>query len=41
MGANKEKYFDGVMKRIIDNVNATDAATIAGGQCIVSGNTEI
>ena len=41
IGANKEKYFDGVMKRIIDNVNATDAATIAGGQCIVSGNTEL
>ena len=30
-----------MMKRIIDNVNATDAATIAGGQCIVSGNTEL
>ena len=29
------------MKRIIDNVNATDAETIAGGQCIVSGNTEL
>lgn len=41
IGRGKEKYFDGVIKRIIDNVNATDAATIAGGQCIVSGNTEL
>ena len=41
IGAGKEKYFDGVIKRIIDNVNATDAETIAGGQCIVSGNTEL
>ena len=41
IGRNKEKYFDGIIKRIIDNVNATDAATIAGGQCIVSGNTEL
>ena len=40
IGAGKEKYFDGVIKRIIDNVNATDAETIAGGQCVVSGNTE-
>ena len=39
--ANREKYFDGVIKRIIDNVNATDAETIAGGQCVVSGTTEL
>ena len=31
----------GVIKRIIDNVNATDAQTVAGGQCIVSGTTEL
>ena len=37
IGRGKEKYFDGIIKRIIDNVNATDA----GGQCIVSGNTEL
>ena len=41
IGRGKEKYFNGVIKRIIDNVNATDAKTIAGGQCIVSGNTEL
>ena len=41
IGAGKEKYFDGVIKRIIDNVNATDAQTVAGGQCIVSGTTEL
>ena len=41
IGRGKEKYFDGVIKRIIDNVNATDAQTIAGGQCVVSGNTEL
>ena len=41
IGANREKYFDGVIKRIIDNVNATDAEIIAGGQCVVSGTTEL
>ena len=41
IGAGKEKYFDGVIKRIIDNVNATDAQTVAGGQCIISGTTEL
>ena len=41
IGSNKEKYFDGVIKRILDNVNATDAQTIAGGQCVVSGTTEL
>lgn len=41
IGGGKEKYFDGVIKRIIDNVNATDAETIAGGKCVVSGNTEL
>lgn len=25
IGANKEKYFDGVIKRILDNVNSSDA----------------
>lgn len=41
IGADKEKYFDGVVKRVIDNINATDAETIAGGQCILSGSTEL
>lgn len=41
IGANKEKYFDGFIKRVIDNVNATDAETIAGGQCVISGTTEL
>lgn len=30
-----------MIKRIIDNVNATDAEIIAGGQCVVSGTTEL
>lgn len=41
IGANKEKYFDGVIKRILDNVNSSDAEVVAGGQCIVSGTTEL
>lgn len=41
IGRNKEKYFDGVIKRIIDNLNATDKETVAGGQCVLSGNTEL
>ena len=41
IGANKEKYFDGVVKRILDNVNSTDTQVVAGGQCIVSGTTEL
>lgn len=41
IGAGKEKYFDGVIKRLIDNISATDAETIAGGQAILSGNTEL
>lgn len=41
IGRGKERYFDGVIKRIIDNAYATDAETIAGGQCIISGTTEL
>nr|DAL26516.1 MAG TPA_asm: major capsid protein [Caudoviricetes sp.] len=41
IGANKEKYFDGFIKRVIDNVTATDPETIAGGQCVISGTTEL
>lgn len=41
IGAGKEKYFDGVIKRLIDNITATDAETIAGGQAILAGNTEL
>jgi len=41
IGRGKEKYFDGFIKRVIDNVNATDPETIAGGQVIISGNTEL
>ena len=41
IGGGKEKYYDGVIKRIIDNVNATDTETVAGGRCVVSGNTEL
>lgn len=41
IGRGKEKYFDGAIKRIIDNINATDKETIAGGQCVLAGNTEL
>jgi hypothetical protein len=41
IGRGKEKYFDGFIKRVIDNVNTTDAKTIAGGQVIISGTTEL
>lgn len=41
IGRGKEKYFDGFIKRTIDNVNATDAETLAGGQVIISGNAEL
>lgn len=41
IGDGKEKYFDGVIKRILDNVVATDAATIAGGQALVAGTTTL
>lgn len=41
IGRGKEKYFDGVIKRVIANVNSTDAETVSAGQCIVSGATEL
>lgn len=41
IGGGKEKYFDGAIKRILDNIHATDSETVAGGQCILSGNTEL
>ena len=41
IGANKEKYFDGVVKRILDNVSSKDTQVVVGGQCIVSGTTEL
>mgnify|MGYP000028409484 FL=1 len=31
IGANKEKYFDGVIKRILDNVNSSDARWLPEG----------
>ncbi|MFI3294055.1 MAG: hypothetical protein SNG69_03490 [Rikenellaceae bacterium] len=39
IGLGKEKYFDGFMKRIVDNINTTDEKEIAGGQCIVAGTS--
>lgn len=39
IGGGDERYFDGVIKRVLDNVNAQDEATVAGGQCIVAGTT--
>lgn len=39
IGGGKEKYFDGFIKRVLDNAAATDVETIAGGQVIISGNT--
>ncbi|MDR1718040.1 MAG: hypothetical protein LBS20_19560 [Prevotella sp.] len=41
IGQGKEKYFDGFIKRVIDNINATDQESIAGGQVIISGTTEL
>ena len=41
IGGGKEKYFDGAIKRILDNIHASDPETVAGGQCILSGNTEL
>lgn len=41
IGRGKEKYFDGFIKRVLDNASATDAETLAGGQVIISGTTEI
>jgi hypothetical protein len=41
IGKGKEKYFDGFIKRVINNLNATDTETIAGGKVILSGNTEL
>lgn len=35
------EVFDGVVKRILDNVSSTDTQVVAGGQCIVSGTTEL
>lgn len=39
IGGGKEKYFDGVIKRVIDNLNTADVNELTGGQCILSGNT--
>lgn len=35
------KYFDGAMKRMIDNINTTDDNEKKGGQVILAGNTEL
>lgn len=35
------KYFDGAIKRIIDNINTKDANELAGGQVILAGNTTL
>lgn len=39
IGGGKEKYFDGLVKRMIDNAYSEDATEVAGGQVIVAGNT--
>lgn len=39
IGAGKEKYFDGAIKRLIDNINTTDENEKKGGQAILAGNT--
>ena len=36
LGMGMECFFDGFMKRIVENINSTDEETIAGGQCILS-----
>ena len=35
------KYFDGAIKRLIDNINSTDENEIAGGQAILAGATTL
>lgn len=35
------KYFDGAMKRMIDNINTTDEKEKKGGQVILAGSTEL
>lgn len=39
--AGRMKYFDGVLARVIDNLNTTDKNELAGGQVILAGNTEL
>ena len=42
IGANKEKYFDGVVKPHPRQCKTLkDTQVVAGGQCIVSGTTEL
>jgi hypothetical protein len=41
IGQGKEKYFDGFIKRVIDNVNDASQEAIAGGKAVISGTTEL
>lgn len=41
IGDGAEKYFDGFIKRVIDNANAVDEATVAGGQVVIAGTTTL
>lgn len=41
IGAGKEKYFDGAVKRMIMNANSVDANEVAGGQVVVAGTTTL
>ena len=41
IGSGKEKYFDGLMKRMLNNAYSTDAVEKLGGQVIITGTTEL
>lgn len=41
IGDGAEKYFDGLVKRMVFNASSTDANEVAGGQVIVAGTTEL
>ncbi len=41
IGGGKEKYFDGLMKRMLVNAYTPDANEVIGGQVIVAGSAEL
>lgn len=41
IGGDGQKYFDGLIKRMIDNANSTVDTEVAGGQVIVSGTAKL
>jgi hypothetical protein len=41
IGHGKEKYFDGFIKRVIDNIHDSSPEAVAGGKTVISGTTEL